>query len=450
MKNAYEMNKKVLVITPFFAPETHAAVFRAHKLVKYLKRLGWQPHVITVAVNYEYNEDSRLLDELKDIPIYRTKYIEPSMRGLKMAIGGSDRTYKTLKKQGVLQANNAVVPSTKPKLGSPKISLKTKCYNYVLNNYLKSPDRFWTWKKSAIKKAKEVIEKENIQIVYTTCLPFTSNEIGIELKKSCNIKWIADFRDPITYGKRFHSSIPKVYTLQRKIQDETFKHADVITGASSSFGLIFNDQYAGEYDFKYHFIPTGLDDDYLPQKSIQKDNTLVFVGEYLKEYEGHFFELFKKAFKHTEPAKIPKILIIGNIDINKNIALPYVKKAAIEEHVVFYDHMPQNELYKLIEKAKFTLLINGGKAYWWTVFAKMIDYIALEKRVLAFVPEISEAKKEFTKTNTAEFLKFDDKGAMRLNRLVMDEVPNKKINSEYCKRYLASSQVKAFIEIFEM
>lgn len=442
------MNKKVLVITPFFAPETHAAVFRAHKLVKYLKRLGWQPYVITVAVNYEYNEDIQLLEELKDIPVYRTKYIEPSVRGLKMALGGADRTYKTLKKQGVFE-NNGITPIVESIGESAKNSFKSRCYNYVLNNYLKSPDRFWTWKKSAIKKAKELIQKENIEIVYTTCLPFTSNEIGIELKKACNIKWVADFRDPITYGKRFHSSIPKVYALQRKIQDDTFKYADTIVGASSSFGLIFYDQYAGEFDSKYHFIPTGLDDDYLPEKSIEKDNTLVFVGEYLKEYQGHFFELFKEAFKNTESIKIPKILIIGNIDINKKIALPYVKKAAIEEHVIFYDHMPQHELYKLIEKAKFTLLINGEKAYWWTVFAKMIDYIALEKRVLAFVPEISEAKKEFSKTNTAEFLKFDTDGAIRLRELVLEDAQVKKINSDYCKRYLASSQVKAFIEIFE-
>jgi len=47
-------NKKVLVITPFFAPESHAAVFRAHKLVKYLKKEGWEPIVLTVDTNYTY------------------------------------------------------------------------------------------------------------------------------------------------------------------------------------------------------------------------------------------------------------------------------------------------------------------------------------------------------------------------------------------------------------
>ena len=60
-------NKNILIITPFFAPETHAAVFRAHKLVKYLKREGWNPVVITVDTNYNYNEDITLLDDLKEV-----------------------------------------------------------------------------------------------------------------------------------------------------------------------------------------------------------------------------------------------------------------------------------------------------------------------------------------------------------------------------------------------
>ncbi len=38
------MNKNILIITPFFPPQTtDAAVFRAFKLVKYLKRTGWNP-----------------------------------------------------------------------------------------------------------------------------------------------------------------------------------------------------------------------------------------------------------------------------------------------------------------------------------------------------------------------------------------------------------------------
>lgn len=443
------VNKKVLIITTFFSPEAHAAVFRAHKLVKYLKRLGWQPYVITVDTNYVYNEDIALLEELDDIPIYRTKYIEPSIRGLKMALGGSDRTYRTLKNQGVFDVKKEK-NSSEVNNESNTISIPSKIYNYILNHHLKNPDRFWTWKKGAIKQAKKLINEENIGTIFTTCLPFTTNQIGIELKKSIDIKWVADFRDPITYGKRFHSSIPKVFANQKKIQDETFKYADKIIGTSSSYGLIFHDQYAGKYDDKFEFIPTGVDDDYLPKPQSEKENTLILVGEYLTEYKDYFFKLYKKAIEGLSEKQIPKIHIIGNKEINEGVALPYVQNLELTKNVVFYDHMPQSELYEKIEKSKYVLLINGDKGYWWCVFAKLIDYIALKKQVLAFVPEISEAKKELTKANTATFLKFNEEDSVqKLRELLINPLIIKKPNDDYCKRYLASSQVKAFINVFE-
>ncbi len=440
------INKKVLIITPFFAPETHAAVFRAHKLVKYLKRMEWQPYVITVDTNYVYNEDLKLLEELEGIPIYRTKYIEPSIRGVKMAFGGADRTYKTLKQQGVFTKieQQKSIPVT-----TPKKSIISRLYNYILNRHLKNPDRFWTWKKGAISLAKKLIKEEDIGTVFTTTLPFTTNEIGIVLKKSMNIKWVADFRDPITYGKRFHSSIPKVYAIQKRIQDLTFQYADKIVGTSSSYGLIFHDQYAGEYDSKYVFIPTGIDDDYVPIPQPEKDNNLILVGEYLKEYKDHFFTLYKLAITGLSANQIPNILIIGNKDINEAVAKPYVKNLELEDKVIFYDHMPQTKLYTIIEKSKYVLLINGEKAYWWTVFAKLIDYIALKKQVIAFVPDISEAKNELTKANIATFLKFDNNSVSRLRNLITQPQHHKTPNEEYCKRYLASSQVAAFITVFE-
>lgn len=443
------MNKKVLVITPFFAPETHAAVFRAHKLVKYLKRMGWQPYVITVATNYEYNEDLALVEELDGIPIFRTKYIEPSIRGIKMAFGGADRTYKKLKKQGVFDTPDVNVKVIDASTASkPKIT--SQVYQYILNRHLKNPDRFWTWKKGAIALAKKLIKEEHIGTVFTTTLPFTANEIGIELKKTMPIQWVADFRDPITYGKRFHSSIPKVYARQKRIQDLTFEYADKIVGTSSSYGMIFHDQYAGVYDAKFEFIPTGIDDDYIPTPQVKKENTFVLVGEYLKEYKDSFFRLYKKAIEGLPKEDIPNIQIIGNKEINEGVALPYVKELQLTDTVTFYDHIPQSQLYAMIESAKYVLLINGDKAYWWCVFAKLIDYIALQKQVLAFVPEISEARKELTKANTATFLKFNEEDSIqKLRDIIQNPQAIKEPNEAYCKRYLASSQVKAFIDLFE-
>lgn len=442
-------NKKILIITPFFAPESHAAVYRAHKLVKYLKREGWEPIVLTVDTNYTYNEDTALLEELEDIPIHRVKYVEPSIRGIKMWFSGKDRTYKTLKK--TLSKKDTEV-STKVVVNQEKkdAGLLRKFYGFFLNHYLQKPDRFWTWKKPAIGKAKQLIEKENIGLIYTTCLPFSTNQIGLALRQSTNVKWVADFRDPITYAKRMHSSIPHVFKLQRRIQDKTFRTADHITVLSSAYKLIFNDQYEGKYNEKISFIPTGLDDDYLPKKALTTENSIVFVGEYLKEYKDQFFRVFKKVLEKLPIEKRPYLKIIGNREINQREALPYIEALNLKANVKFIDHLPQKELYEHIQKAKAAVLIPGFSSLWWTNFAKMVDYIALQKKVIALVSEISEARSELESAGLGIFLSNkEESDIIKLTDFFQEETEDLIINKEYCKHYLALSQTQSFIEIFK-
>ena len=440
------MNKKILVITPFFAPESHAAVFRAHKLVKYLKKAGWQPIVLTVDINYTYNEDPVLLDELEGIPIYRTKYIEPSLRGLYMWLTGKDRTFKTLKAKGYfeIKVNNSSANHENDNVRS----ISNRIYSFLLDYYLNKPDRFWTWKWSAIKKAKQLIIDEDIQFVYTTCLPFTTNQIGIALKKTTTVKWVADFRDPITYAKRMHSSISHVFKLQRKIQKDTFKFADHVTVLSSAYKLIFHDQYGGLYNHKITFIPTGLDDDYLPEET-DLDNTIIFVGEYLKEYKDYFFKIFSKVKNSLSVEEQPIIKIIGNKTINELQALPFIRQWGLEKQVVFLDHMPQNQLYLEINKARYALLIPGLDSLWWTNYAKMVDYIALKKPVISLLPPISEAKNELKKAGLLILLTTDFDENVKKMIQVFTTRYEVQSHDKYCKRYLATSQTNDFIEIFE-
>ena len=270
--NYIMQNKNILIITPFFAPETHAAVFRAHKLVKYLKREGWSPIVITVNINYNYNEDSKLLEDLIGVEIHRTTYIEPSLRGLYMWVTGKDRTFKTLKAQGVFSKKT----ESNTHLQKSKISLKQKVYNYLIEHRLNVPDRFWTWEKSAVKKANQLIKEHNIRFVYTTMPPFTTGKIGLKIKKqSPSTKWIADFRDPLTTVLKNHSSIKRVHNYQINIEKQVLKKSDLIITASQAHNLIINDSNNGIYSEKIKFIPTGLDNDLLPNNTFEKEDYIV-------------------------------------------------------------------------------------------------------------------------------------------------------------------------------
>ena len=134
----------ILIITPYFAPQTHAAMFRVHKLVKYLPEHGYKPIVLTTDINYLYNENSELLNELPDcVEIIRTRHIEPSMRGLRMALGGRDRTFKATKSI----ANNLNVISVGPIAvkRNPVKSFLSSLYSMITQFLYNIPDAHWTW-----------------------------------------------------------------------------------------------------------------------------------------------------------------------------------------------------------------------------------------------------------------------------------------------------------------
>lgn len=443
-------NRNILIITPFFPPQTHAAVFRAFKLVKYLKIMGWNPIVLTVNRNYIYLEDSGLLDEIKDVPIYRANYIEPTLRGLKMLLGGKDATFKTVISKRIEEKLSSNMEISSREKHAPKWR---KFYHYLLNRWIQVPDRFVFWENSAVRMANHIIVKHDISIVYTTCLPFTCNKIGIRLKKSNNdIKWVADFRDPITYAKRMYSDYLPVFVKQKKIEQDTFKYADSIVSLSESYLYIFNDLYMSKYTTKCYFIPTGIDDGYIPEIIMPfkaKEDSIVFVGEYLKEYKDDFLHIYAESLKDNRLKGKKCILkIIGNIEINQRVLIPYLEKLNLENNIQFIDHIPQKDLYKEIVKSKAAVLIPGYTALWWTNFAKMVDCIGLQMPVLAMVPMVSEARAQLTKAGNGIFIDSFSQGVEAIVSIFLDK-SKQTINKEYCEKYLASNQVKAFINLFD-
>ena len=148
-------NKSILIVTPFFAPQSHAAVFRTYKLAKQLPQWGWKPYVLTVDTNYIFNEDELLLEKLPaEVEIIKSKYIEPTLRGIRMAVGGKDRSFNALKSSGDFSEQN----SAKAK---PIKSITQSAYRYALENWSYNPDSYWTWFHTASRKGKEAIKKHN-------------------------------------------------------------------------------------------------------------------------------------------------------------------------------------------------------------------------------------------------------------------------------------------------
>jgi glycosyltransferase involved in cell wall biosynthesis len=438
------MNRSVLIVTPFFAPQNHAAVFRAYKLAKYLPQFGWKPVVLTVDTQYEFNEDATLLNDLpEEVEVISARYIEPTLRGLRMAMGGRDRTFSGLKEKhsGLNQAPSPV-----------SRSVAIRAYHHFVKHWLQNPDAYWTWAKTATPIANKIMEERGIDLVFTTAPPFSSLSIGKSLHGN-GARWVADFRDPLAYTQQLSSEVARIHHRQRTIVSHTLANADAITLAASSMASIYRDMF-GNKEVSPVFIPTGIDEDVLQSESAtvtEPQPYLLFAGEILPEFDTVFWEAFANAAKNqaVRSASI-KVLIVGTLALNRPRLTPFLNRLGLHGQVEFRDQMPQRDIYKLLLKAHAGLLVPGINSRWWTNAAKMTDFIGMRKPVLAVVPDPSEARTALTRCGLGIFL--DGSPENRTTILTDFLLGKHKLSvpdDHECERYTAHRQVQSFVELFE-
>jgi glycosyltransferase involved in cell wall biosynthesis len=438
------VNRSVLIVTPFFAPQNHAAVFRAYKLAKYLPQFGWKPIVLTVDTQYEFNEDAALLNDLPDeVEVIRARYVEPTLRGVRMALGGRNRTFKATRPGNSVGKNTYRAAS--------HTSTAKRAYHSLVANWLHVPDAYWTWANTAIIAGKRLLRERGINMVLTTAPPFSSFVVGKALQNA-GAKWIADFRDPLAYTQRLSSDAARVCQQQRNIVRGTLESADAITLAASSFQSIYFDMF-GKRGVDPVFIPTGMDADLVPAVDDvrQQHPYLIFAGEYLSDYDTAFLEAFECAVKQPEVERAEiKLLIVGTLELNRTRVMPLIDKLRLQGHVVFVDQRPQREVYKLLKGAHAGVVIPGTRAYWWTTFAKMTDCIGMRKPVVAVVPDPSEARTALTRSRLGIFLDGSPENRAKiLTDFLLGKHKLPAPDENECERYTARHQVQSFVELFE-
>ena len=440
----------IILVAAHFAPESHAAMFRAFKLAKYLPAFGFRPIVVTTDTNYVYLEDPSLLPQLPpEVVIIRARYVEPTLRGLRMLAGGEVRTTQSLV-TAAAAPTAASAPESKKQLGA----FSQRAYERLLNDWVQVPDRYNTWVGPAIEACERAVEEYGARIIWTTSQPFSCNTIGLAMKQR-GLRWIADFRDPLPYGRKFMSDNPRVARLQTDNVRDTVYGADAITCTSSVHPLILQDTFDPARLQPMHHIPTGVDEAYLPPPPPPRDHknpVLVYVGEFIPDYAADFFDLFSKVAQRLEAeGRHLTMKVIGARIINLPRLEPLIRARGLSGRVHFLDQMPQSELYKMLVAADAALLIPGANTHWWNTFAKMIDYIGLGVRVLADVPNPSEARKELELAGVGYFLEGspEERHTVFIRALTADRQATSE-QVAYRSRYLSRRQVSDFAKLFRI
>lgn len=419
--------KKVLIVAHSFPPAGGPGVQRTSKFVKYLRGFGWEPVVLT-------RDDKGLVlrDEslIKDIP-ENVKVIR-------------------LKAWDFTSLNG--IWSLPGKFVSRKLLI---------------PDSERLWQVFGNKKAAEVIEEENIDLLYTTSLPYSSHLMGLYLKKLYpNLPWVADFRDEWTNNPYILDNPynPVRMSIERKMEKKVLRTADcLITNTPVMHRNFINNNPALPLAEKFFTISNGFDeDDFNSIQAAQPDDehfTITYTGAlYGRRKPDTFLDaLGQLAAEGTVKRDKVYVKLIGNYKVQQLEQL--LEKYKVSDMVHIMPYMKHDECVRNMMSSDCLLLIEGagpGAEAFFT--GKVFEYLAAGRPILAVIPEKGAAAQVIRETRTGLISDCTDVEATKKNLLKLYNSwlegrnptdPDRDQIAKYSRKTLTSELVKVFSKAME-
>ncbi len=251
--------RKFLFIAYYYPPVNAIGAVRAAKFAKYLPAFGWEPVVLT------RQWEGADLPDVPGVRVVRTAY-QDRLRFFRRGSGGPQ----------------AEPPPTAP-AASGVAGLRSRLRRLVsfwLKEAIAYPDEFIGWKPLALQAARQVIEQDNIALIFSTATPFTSHLVAAQLHREYGLPWVADFRDPWTQSPVWHHSWLRT-RVERGLERRTMRRADLLATVSHPWA-----EGLGRFHGKpVAVIPNGYDeDDYAgPPPPLTPDFTITYTGRLYAE-----------------------------------------------------------------------------------------------------------------------------------------------------------------------
>ncbi len=385
--------KNVLMIAYFFPPLGGPGVQRVQKFVKYLPLYGWNPTVLTVKPIEYIAYDKTLLKEIGDVTVHRTGSFDP-MRLLYI-------------------------------FEKPRSNGRKKIYTNVRGRTRKFVgdvfpiDSKIGWLPFAYNKGKRILEAKNTNAIYATIGPFTSAIAAYKLAKKFKLPLIIDYRDlwtgkpDITYFSKWH----KKFSVNWERRILNFANNVIINTDFSrkKIQTLFPEIQTS----KFKVIYNGWDKNDFPNIKRKNEKKLIFsyTGGFYGERTPYFFlNVLKELLeKKLLPDNI-EFRFIGNYfkDIEKMLTNNRLRKV-----IKIVPQVSHKESIAHLLQSDFLLLFIAKRKSEIVLPAKIFEYLAAKKPILAMIPEKGEAANLILDNNAGLISEIDDEAAIKTNVLKM-------------------------------
>ncbi len=326
-----------------------------------------------------------------------------------------------------------------------KPGLKEKAARFVRGNFF-FPDPRKGWKKFAVAKSKELIASENIGTVITTGPPHSTHLIGLELKNTLNIKWLADFRDPWTdiyYYKDFYPmSITR--SLESFMEMKVLQQSDLITTASPGFAKLLANKLGD--DSKLLPITNGYDSDDLELGTLNaasKQIVITYTGTLTTKYP---LRTLVEAISSmdVEAQKRVTLNVVGKMDEGCEALL---SAENLHANVNMPGYVSHSEVMGYLKNSTHVLLLipmlKGNEGI---IPAKLFEYIGSGKTILGIGPRPSDAAEIIEENGFGKFFtpnQFIELRKWLVNDESLHQEVDKGIREKFSRRHLTTKLADA-------
>ena len=385
--------KKLLIITYYWPPTGGPGVQRWLKFVKYLPDFGIEP-IVYVPENPSYPIiDENLISEVSEkATIIKRPILEPYGFA---AFFSKNKTKKI---------SSGIIPNTK------KQSFLDKMLLWIRGNVF-IPDARVLWVKPSVSFLEKYILENNIETIITSGPPHSLHLIGLELKKKCNINWLADFRDPWTtigYHKALKLSSFSA-KKHKKLEHQVLNSADVIIVTSESTKTEFQSITSKPIQV----ITNGYDIENIGKQKLDSKFSLAHIGSLLSERNPKFLWQCLSELIYENPLFEAnfELKLIGAISPD---VLDSIHDFGLSKYINNLGYVSHREALEQQRKSQVLLLIEINSEDTKSIIpGKLFEYMVSERPIIGIGPEGADFSKILKETNTGIFVNYDEKEKLK-------------------------------------
>lgn len=360
--------KKVLIVAYGFPPVGGAGVQRPVKFVKYLRRFGWEPVVLTVS-----NPSVPLMDTTlpKDIPdgvkIYGARTFEPSYNA-KQAF-----TSDQVKRSGI-----------------------KKLLKKVLSMLL-LPDIQVFWWPGLTFKLLKVIKTEQPSCMFVTAPPFSSFIPVVAVGKLFGIPVVIDYRDEWVFARNSWENSSRTQlasVIDTLLENFALSNCSAFTTATQSYIDSMTNLYGPKLKDKGVAITNGYDADDFATSDIKQQViedpatvTIVYSGTVMRATSlGCFCRILKRFLESDDKIQRKvRLKVYGRVVGDEQACLEdETLKGVIECHG-YVEH--EKVVEEMLNADILLLTLSDLPGAEKIINGKAFEYMATGKHIFSLIPD---------------------------------------------------------------